>query len=165
MNSTATIRDPSTPQEPGTQHYFLDDDSVPELGRMRSDRLLEVRSQERVQRRTVEQDVDSSLVAPSLDNPVPQMENQLLDVCRQLDVFTPEQAIEVPKISSPSAQGARRRRNSWWKCLRSYLCLLCVRLWSSTLTFQFLMVVAGSSRLSPRTSFHCFILALTWCRG
>ena len=28
-----------TPQEPGTQHLFLDDDSVPELGGSRLDRL------------------------------------------------------------------------------------------------------------------------------
>ena len=33
-------------------------------------------------------------------------------------------------------------RNAWWKCLRSCLFLLCVRLWSRTWTFQFLMVVA-----------------------
>ena len=34
-----------------------------------------------------------------------------------------------------------RRRNSWWKCLRSFPILLCTGLWSRTLTFQFLMVV------------------------
>ena len=48
----------------------------------------------------------------------------------------------------------RRRRNSWWKCLRPYLCLLCVHLWSRTRTFQFLVVVAGRFgeifKVSPR---------------
>ena len=48
-----------TPQEPGTQHFFLDDDSVPELGGSRPDRLVDVRPQERVPRRIVEQTVDT----------------------------------------------------------------------------------------------------------
>ena len=71
-----------------------------ELGGMRPDRLCEVRPQERVQRRTVEQNVDNSPFLPMLDVPVPQMENQLVEVCRLFDVLIPEQAIEVPKISS-----------------------------------------------------------------
>ena len=70
-----------------------------ELGGTRPDRLYEVRPQERVQRRTVEQIVDNTLFLPTFDIPVPQMENQLVEVCRLLDVLTPEQAIEVPKIS------------------------------------------------------------------
>ena len=60
----------------------------------------EVRPRDRVQRRTVEQIVDTVLIVPSLDVPVPQMENQLVEVCRQLDTHVPEQVIEVPKISS-----------------------------------------------------------------
>ena len=79
-----------------------------ELGGTRPDRLDEVRPQERVQRRTVEQNVDNSLFLPTLDAPVPQMENQLVEVCRLFDVLIPEQAIEVPKISS-SRQSHRRR--------------------------------------------------------
>ena len=78
-----------------------------ELGGTRPDRLYEVRPQERVQRRTVEQIVDNSLFLPTLDVPVPQMENQLVEACRLLDVLIPEQAIEVPKISSP--RHSRRR--------------------------------------------------------
>ena len=66
----------------------------------RPDRLAGVRAQERDQRHTVEQIVDTSLIVPSLDVPVPQMDNQLVEVCRQLDVRIPEQVIEVPKISS-----------------------------------------------------------------
>ena len=66
----------------------------------RPDRLVGVRPQERDQRRTVEQIVDSPPVVPSLDVPVPQRENQLVEACRHLDLPIPEQAIEVPKISS-----------------------------------------------------------------
>ena len=76
----------------------------------RPDRLSEVRPQERDQRHTVEQIVDTVLIAPSLDVPVPQMGNQLVEVCRQLDVRIPEHVIEVPKISSPSRHCRRRVR-------------------------------------------------------
>ena len=50
----------------------------------RPDRLYEVRPQDRVQRRTVEQNVNT-LFVPTIDVPVPQMENQLVEVCRLLD--------------------------------------------------------------------------------
>ena len=65
----------------------------------RPDRLAGVRPQGRVQRRTVEQICDYTLIVPSLDVPVPQMANQLLEVCRQIDAPIPEQVIDVPKIS------------------------------------------------------------------
>ena len=78
-----------------------------ELGSTRRDRLYEVRPQDRVQR-TVDQLVDTALFVPSLDVSVPQMVNQLLEVCRQLDTPIPEQVIEVPKISS-FRQSHRRR--------------------------------------------------------
>ena len=71
--------------------------------------MYEVRPQERDQQHTVEQIVDNVLFAPSLDVPVPQVGNQLVDVCRLFDVFIPEQAIEVPKIS-PTPRPPRRRR-------------------------------------------------------
>ena len=74
----------------------------------RPDRLAGVRPQERDQQHTVEQTVDTVLIAPSLDVPVTQMDNQLVEVCRQLDVRIPEQLIEVPKISSPSRHCRRR---------------------------------------------------------
>ena len=80
-----------------------------ELGSTRPDRLYEVRPQDRVQRHTVEQIVDSPQVVPSLDVPVPQRENQLVEACRHLDLPIPVQAIEVPKISS-TARPPRRRR-------------------------------------------------------
>ena len=80
-----------------------------ELGGTRLDRLYEVRPQGRVQRRTVEQIVDTTLIVPLLDVPVPQRENQLVEACRHLDLPIPEQAIEVPKIS-PTPRPPRRRR-------------------------------------------------------
>ena len=76
----------------------------------RHDRLVGVRPQERDQRHTVKQIVDTVLFAPSLDVPVPQRDNQLVEVCRQLDVRIPEQVIEVPKISSPPRHCQRRVR-------------------------------------------------------
>ena len=54
----------------------------------------------RVQRRTVQQIVDAVPLVPLLDDPVPQMVEQLPDVLRFFDSLlpVPEQAIEVPKI-------------------------------------------------------------------
>ena len=80
-----------TPQEPGTQHFFLDDDSVPELGGFPPDRL----PQEQVLRHTVEQLGDVAPGLPALDVLVP-----LDDLLKIVDLFVPEQEIEVPKISS-----------------------------------------------------------------
>ena len=54
--------------------------------------------------------VDYTLIVPSLDVLVAQLANQLLEVCRQLDTHIPEQAVEVPKISSPSRLCRRRVR-------------------------------------------------------
>ena len=89
-----------TPQEPGTQHFFLDDDSVPELGGSRPDRLVDVRPQERVPRRIVEQTVDIVPVVQLLLVPVPQMVDSVVEVLKILDKSVPdvEQVIEVPKI-------------------------------------------------------------------
>ena len=77
-----------------------------EVGGTRPDGLHEVRPQERVQRRTVEH----SLFLPTLDGHVPQMENQLMEVCQLFDVLVPEQAIAVPKISSSRHSHTRRVR-------------------------------------------------------
>ena len=89
-----------TPQEPGTQHFFLDDDSVPELGGSRPDRLVDVRPQERVPRRIVEQTVDTVPVVQLLHVPVPQKVDSVVEVLKILDKSVPdvEQVIEVPKI-------------------------------------------------------------------
>ena len=89
-----------TPQERGTQHFFLDDDSVPELGGSRPDRLVDVRPQERVPRRIVEQTVDTVPVVQLLHVPVPQMVDSVVEVLKILDKSFPdvEHVIEVPKI-------------------------------------------------------------------
>ena len=94
-----------TPQEPGTQHFFLDDDSVPELGGSRPDRLVDVRPQERVARRIVEQIVDPVPVVQLLHVPVPQMVDSVVEVLKILDksVSDVEQVIEVPKILQHTA--------------------------------------------------------------
>ena len=60
----------------------------------RPDRLFEVRPQDRDQRHTVEQIVDNTLIVPSLDVLVPQLENQLVEVCRELDTHIPELVIK-----------------------------------------------------------------------
>ena len=68
----------------------------------------------RDQRRTVVQIVDSPLVVPSLDVPVPLMVEQLVDVLQFFDALSPdaEQVIEVPKIllEDVSLQTAVRER-------------------------------------------------------
>ena len=128
-----------------TEFYSLFED---ELGGTRPDQLFEVRPLERDQRRTVEQIVDSSLVVPSLDVPVPQMENKLV-VCWQFDIYIPEQAIEVSKISS----SLRRFRRRWVPSVQTaeqlvemptilVLFFVARACGSRTWTFQFLMVVA-----------------------
>ena len=75
-----------------------------ELGGARPDRLAGVRPQARVQRHTVEHSVDVSPSAQTLDAPVPQMGNELLDVFKLLDTVLPEQVIDVPEISQDSIQ-------------------------------------------------------------
>ena len=95
MHYTATFRTHPLPQAAGTLYYPMDVDDLPAAGGSRPDRLTEVRPQERVQRRTVEQ----IILAPMLDVPVPLMEEQLLvDAFAPHDVRVPEQVIEVPKI-------------------------------------------------------------------
>ena len=88
--------------EPGTLHFTLDDDdSLPELGGSRPDRLDEVRPQERVLRNTVEQTGDVALGLPALDAPVPQMVDQPVDILKiifQLSPAVEEQVVAVPKI-------------------------------------------------------------------
>ena len=54
MHHTAKLQKNPPPQEPSTRFCDFDDDSVPELGSSRPDRLADVRPQERVHRHTVE---------------------------------------------------------------------------------------------------------------
>ena len=63
--------------------------------------LVEVRPQDRVLRRTVEQNVDA-VTFQTLDVPMPQKEDQPLALLLSAHFPDPEQVIEVPKISLPS---------------------------------------------------------------
>ena len=99
MHFTATFRANPPPQAAGTVYYPMDVDEVPVAG-SRPDRLTEVRPQERVLRRTVEQLVEPVRGVPVLDAPVPQMVGQAAEVDRffaSLPVVA-EQVIEVPTI-------------------------------------------------------------------
>ena len=74
---------------------------MPELGGSRPDRIATLSGpQERDLRRTVGQIVDAVPLVPLLDDPVPQMGEQLPDILRFFCTFSPdpEQVIEVPKI-------------------------------------------------------------------
>ena len=87
------------PEAASTQYFAMDVDEVPAAG-SRPDRLTEVRPQERVLRRTVEQNVEPVRVVPVLDAPVSQMVDQAAEVVRffvSLPVVA-EQVIEVPTI-------------------------------------------------------------------
>ena len=102
MIYTATIRDPThlhpPTHTPQPELFSLHEE---EPGGVRPDRLFAVSGpQARVQRRTVQQIVDFAPL-PTLDDPAPQMVEQLPDVL--LRFFRalspdPEQVIEVPKI-------------------------------------------------------------------
>ena len=100
LNYTAKIRRTPTPQAAGTVFYPMDVDDVPVAG-SRPDRLTEVRPQERVLRRTVEQAGDVVPGLPALGAPVPQMVDTAAEVVRffaSLPVVA-EQVIEVPAVS------------------------------------------------------------------
>ena len=84
--------------------------------------LVEPRGpQERIQRHTAEQMIESFVPVPvlDLDAPVPQMVDQLVDVLKLLDTAIPEQVIAVPKIPLDSiphrAVFEPQLANSWWK--------------------------------------------------
>ena len=67
----------------------------------RPDRVADVRPQERVPRRIVEQIVDSVPVVPLLHAPVPQTLDSVVEVLKILDKSLPDveqQVLEVPKI-------------------------------------------------------------------
>ena len=79
------LEEPTSSQEPGTQHFVLDDDGVP-LGGSRPDRLPAVSGpQERGPRRIVEQKVHSAPVVPLLHAPEPQLVDSVVEVRKILD--------------------------------------------------------------------------------
>ena len=73
--------------------------------------LVEVRPQEMVLRRTVEQNIDA-VTFPTLDVPMPQKVDQPLALLLSAHFPDPEQVIDVPKISLP-ARPSRRFPSSW----------------------------------------------------
>ena len=100
LNYTATMRTHLPLQAAGTMYFAMDVDDLPAAGGSRPDRLMEVRPQERVLRRTMEQNVEPVRGVPVLDDPVPQMVDQAAEVVRFF-VLVPvvaEQVIEVPTI-------------------------------------------------------------------
>ena len=124
--------------------------------------------QARIQQRTMEQLADVVPMVQILDIPVPQMVEQLPDVLRFFATLlpVPEQVIEVPKIVLdyvPVRTAVRftQLAEQLVKCRRLSPILTCSGLWSSTLTFQFLVVEGHfwSSRCSSRIEFNsaaCF---------
>ena len=74
-------------------YFSLNDDG--DVLAARPERLYEVRSQDRVLRRTVEQNFDV-VTFPSLDVPEPQVGNQLVEVLQKIDTRSTHQVIEVP---------------------------------------------------------------------
>ena len=112
MHYTATLRKNPPSQEPGTRYFGLDDDdSVPELGGSRPDRLISVSGpQEWVQRHTVEQIIDTFASVPMLDALVLLVE-QLVEVLQIADTSAPdvEQVIDVPKIALEDGTPVARR--------------------------------------------------------
>ena len=77
------------------------EEEVASAGGMRPAPLWEPRPQERVQRHTAEQMIESFVPVPILDlfALVPQMVEQLVGVLKVFDQSLPEQVIEVPKIT------------------------------------------------------------------
>ena len=88
------------PRAASTVYFNLDDD-VGVLA-ARPDRLLEVRPQPGVPRRTAKQNVDV-FTYPLLEVLVPQMGDQLVEVLRKIDTQSSHLAIDVPKVFPDSA--------------------------------------------------------------
>ena len=100
MHYTAEFRTHPPPQAAGTVYFSMDVDDVPAADSW-PDRIATLSGpQERDLRRTVQQIVDTVPLVPLLDDPMPQMVEQLPDVMRFFDMLlpVPEQVIEVPKI-------------------------------------------------------------------
>ena len=98
---TAKLRKNPPPQAARVQHFFLDDDEPPAVKGSLRDRMPSLSGpQERTQWRTVQQIVDPVPLLPTLDDPAPQMVEQLPGILHFLRALSPdpEQAIEVPKI-------------------------------------------------------------------
>ena len=84
----------------GTEFFAMSED-CDVVGGGRPPSLVDVRPQERVQQRTVEQIVDPVPLVPLLHDGVPQMVEQLVDILAPLDFRVAVQVIEVPNIVCP----------------------------------------------------------------
>ena len=121
--SAITVNDAPRGQKNADAEYFelSSDEEVASARGMRPAPLSEPRPQERVQRHTMEQMIESFVPVPilDLDAPVPQMVEQLVGVLKVFDQSLPEQVIEVPfRLGSHTVLlfASRSWRNSWWKC-------------------------------------------------
>ena len=94
----ATEQKTPQPRAASTVYLSLDDDGG--CACRSADRLYEVRPQAQVLRHMVQQIIDPVPSFPALDDPVPQMVEQLPDILRFFRALSPdpEQVIEVPKI-------------------------------------------------------------------
>ena len=101
LHHTTKFRTHPPPQTAGRVYFAMDVDDVPAVLGSQLDGLSEVKPQERVLRRTVEQNVDV-VTFPALDVPMPQMVDQPMALLFSAHFRDPEQVIEVPKISLPS---------------------------------------------------------------
>ena len=86
------------------EYYELSSDDGRPTGGERPSALVEVRPQERVQRHRVEHIIDVLPFVQILDDPVPLMENAVVEVLQKIDTPTLEQVIAVPKISQDRIQ-------------------------------------------------------------
>ena len=82
--------------------------------------LVEVRPQDRVLRRTVEQNVDA-VTFPTLDVPMPQRVDQPLALLLSVHFLIPRRLLTCPRSRCQPAphadsRGCCRRRSSWLKC-------------------------------------------------
>ena len=97
--------------------------------------------QEVLVRHVVEHMADVCPVVQTLDAPVPQMVDTVLEFFRALDLPVVEQVIAVPKISTDRlSQRLVERRLA--QMVEQLVEVRCSGLWSSTSTFQFLVVEA-----------------------
>ena len=99
QNYTAETQNPPTPQ-PELFRLFEE-----EPGGVRPGSVTDPAPQVRVERHVVEHTIEACSFVHILDAPVP----QLVEAFRHLDLHVPEQAIEVPKISSSLHRSSRRR--------------------------------------------------------
>ena len=148
-----------------------------ELGGTRPDRLSDVRPQERVQRRTVEQLVVAALGLPTLDAPVPLVVEQLADVLPLVEAKEREEDARMGQVEDmmfsgqsvsaagkPGANGprlARRRGEGKGRKRRSFRRRPCVMLLQFQQSFveyveapQFQFIDSGYFSCFAETGIH-----------